>query len=92
MTKTLYTITKDVSVGIWDNEQYVARIYPDKIIVETPSVRWVGNSGSLHIYKNAIRHAACISKVLEAMADGCEEEAFELIGAELDDPYLAGYY
>lgn len=91
MAKPLYTITKPVSVGIWDNEEYVARIYRDKIIVETPIVRWVNNSGNLHISKNAIRREACIKAVLRAMEDDCEDDAFDLIGAELCDPYLSNY-
>lgn len=92
MAKPLYTITKPVSVGIWNNEQYVARIYQDKIIVESPSVQWVNNSGNLHVSKNAIRRKACIDSVLQAMLDDCEEDAFELIGGELGDMFLCHSY
>ena len=92
MATPKYTIEQDVSVGIWNNEQYVARIYSDKIIVEMPYVRWLNNSGSLAIAKNAIRRDACIKAIIQAMDDDCEDEAWQLIGAELDNPYLANAY
>jgi len=37
----------DIKVGIWDNETWTLRLYPDRAILKYPTVRWVNNSGSL---------------------------------------------
>lgn len=84
----LYTITKDVSVGIWDNEQYVARIYKDKVIVVTPYVKWVNNSGSLAYSKQSIRDQKIVDNVIAEIKDDCEKSAWSLIGRAIDDDHL----
>lgn len=89
--KPLYTITMDVTVGIWDTAEYIARIYADKVIVESPGVRWVNNSGSLHISKTAIRELKTVGSINQAMADDCESDAWELIGCAIDDQYLGNF-
>lgn len=83
-----YTITKPVQVGIYDSE-YVARIYADKIIVVTPTVRWVGNSGGYHEVKESIRDQKTVDAVIIDMADDCEDSAWAAIGRALQDDYLA---
>lgn len=93
MSKPLFTICKDVSVGIYDNCEIVARIYKDKIIVVSPYVKWVGNSGGYAEAKNAIRDLKIIEAVLHDLTDDCEDSAWSKIGVALDDAYLsqAGY-
>ena len=87
----LHTITQEVSVGIWNSEEYIARIYTDKVIIESPSVRWVNNSGSLHISKTAIRDLKIVASINQAMVDDCEGDAWELIGCAIDDDYLGRF-
>lgn len=87
--KAINTITKDVSVGIYDNCEYIARIYSDKIIVVSPYVKWVGNSGGYAERKEAIRDQKVIDAVLADMADDCADSAWSKIGRYLDDEYLA---
>lgn len=89
MANPKYTITKDVTVGIYDNCEYIARIYSDKIIVVSPYVKWVGNTGGYAESKNAIRDQKVIDSVLQAMADDCEDDAWLAIGMYLQDGYLA---
>lgn len=91
MANPKFTITKDVSVGIWNDEQYIARVYADKIIVESPCVKWVNNCGSLAVSKEAIRNPGVISAVLADLADDCEQTAWEKIGNALNDQYLAAW-
>ena len=81
--KPIYTIKKDISVGIWNNKEMIARIYSDKIIVESPYVKWVNNSGSLGVSKNSIRNQKIIDRILIEMKDDCEYEAWELIKREI---------
>lgn len=87
--KPLYTITKDVSVGIWNNEEYVARIYKDKIIVVSPYVRWINNSGNLDYRKESIRDQKTVDRIIQELSDDCEDTAWEIIGNYLDDTYLS---
>lgn len=87
--KATYTITKDVSVGIYDNCQYVARIYKDKIIVVSPYVKWAGNTGTYAEKKEAIRDPKVIDAVLADMADDCKDSAWAKIGRNLGNDYLA---
>jgi hypothetical protein len=87
MNKPLHTLSFDCKVGIWETA-YVARIYTDKIIIESPGIKWVNNSGSLTTSKNAIRDKSIIDQVLADIADDCESSAWEKIGAYLDDYYL----
>lgn len=61
--KPIAKITKSCSVGIWDNEQYVARIYADKITVQHPCVRWVDNTGSLCFKRHTIRDGATVAAI-----------------------------
>ena len=61
-------IEKDTSVGIYDNCQNIARIYPDRTIVHQPGIKWDGNSGTLHTYKHRITgdaHADILKAVTE---------------------------
>ncbi len=89
MSKPLFTICKDVSVGIYDNCEYIARIYKNKIIVVSPYVKWVGNTGGYAEAKNAIREPKIIEGVLQDLTDDCEDSAWGKIGSALDDDYLA---
>lgn len=89
MANPKFTISRDVSVGIFDNCEYVARIYADKIIVVSPYVKWVGNSGGYAERKEAIRTPAVITAVLADMDDDCETSAWAKIGRALGDDYLA---
>jgi hypothetical protein len=88
MATPKYTISKDVDVGIY-NGTYVARVYNDKIIVVTPTVRWVENTGTYHEVKEAIRDPDVIRMVLEDLADDCEDDAWRHIGDDLQDGYLS---
>ena len=87
--KPLSTITKNVSVGIWDNEEYVARIYKDKIIVVSPYVRWINNSGNLDYRKESIRDQKTVDRIIKELDDDCEDTAWEIIGNYFDDTYLS---
>jgi hypothetical protein len=87
--KATYTITKNVQVGIYENCDYTARIYKDKIIVVSPYVKWVGNTGGYAERKEAIRNQKVIDSVLADLADDCEDSAWAKIGRALDDEYLA---
>lgn len=69
----------NISVGIWNNEEMIARIYSDKIIVENPYIKWINNSGNLGISKNSIRNQKIIDRILIEMKDGCEDKAWDLI-------------
>lgn len=89
MANPKYTITRDVSVGIYDNCEYTARVYADKIIVVSPYVKWVGNSGGYAERKEAIRTPEVVAAVLADLADDCEDSAFAKIGRAIDDEYLA---
>jgi aspartate ammonia-lyase len=89
MAKPLNTITKDVIVGIYDNCEYVARIYADKIIVVTPYIKWVGNTGGYAESKQTIRDSKTIAAVLADLADDCEDTAWSKIGNYLQDDWLS---
>lgn len=88
MANPKYTITRDVSVGIYNNCEYIARVYADKIIVVSPYVKWVGNSGGYAERKEAIRTPAVVAAVLADLADDCEDSAFAKIGRAIGDEYL----
>lgn len=87
MARPICKITKDVVVGIYDSE-YSANIYADKIIVTTPYIKWIDNSGSLDTKKNAIRDKKIIDKVIAVLNDDCEDSAWDIIGRELYDEHL----
>lgn len=89
MANPKHTTTRSVSVGIYDNCNYVARVYADKIIVVSPYIKWVGNSGGYAECKNAIRDHAVIASVLADLADDCEDSAWSKIGRSIDDEYLS---
>lgn len=89
MANPKHTITCDVSVGIYDNCEYTARVYADKIIVVSPYVKWVGNSGGYAERKEAIRVPTVIAAVLADLADDCEDSAWAKIGRSLGDEYLS---
>ena len=81
--KPLYTLTRNTNVGIYDNCEFVARIYKDKIITCTPYVRWVGNTGGYAERKDAIRDQKIIDAVLADMADDAEDSALDRINQYL---------
>jgi hypothetical protein len=89
MANPKYTITRDVSVGIYDNCEYIARVYADKIIVVSPYIKWVGNTGGYAESKQAIRDTAVVVAVLADLADDCEDSAWAKIGRALGDEYLS---
>ncbi len=87
MAKPDYTLGKDCKVGIF-NAEYVARVYSDKIIVTTPYVKWVDNSGSYAEKKESIRDQALVDEVRREIEDGAETTAWQVIGRHLGDEYL----
>ena len=74
----MQTITKDVTVGIYDGEQ-IAHIHKDKIICTIPYVKWVGNSGGYAERKVSIRNQAIVNAVLKEMEDDCKDSAWNII-------------
>lgn len=90
MTKPEYTISKDVQVGIYDSA-YVARIYKDKIIVISPYVKWVGNTGGYAESKQSIRDQEIIDLIIKELDDDCEEPAWGIIGRAIGDDWLMAY-
>ena len=79
------TITRDKSVGIWDNCTDVARVYDERTVATIEGVRWIGNSGNLHEYKYRITGKAH-EQILAALEDGCDETAWAIIyGYDEDD-------
>ena len=82
--KPLYTITADVSVGIYDNCVQVARIYADKIVCVLPYVKWTGNTGGYAEKREVIRVKSIVDKVIDAMGDGCEDSAWSEIDRYFD--------
>ena len=89
MSKPIQTITKDCQVGIYDNCEYIARVYADKIIVVSPYVKWIGNTGGYAEAKNAIRDAATIKSASAALADDCEDDFWQVVGNYLQDGFLS---
>ena len=87
--KATYTITKSVQVGIYENCEYIARVYADKIIVVSPYVKWVGNTGGYAERKVAIRDVKVVNAVLADLSDDREDSAWAKIGRYLDDAYLS---
>jgi hypothetical protein len=83
-----HTITKDVKVGIYENCEYVARVYADKITVKSPYVKWTGNTGGYAEKKEVIRNQEVVDAVLADLADDAEDTAWERIGEHLGDGYL----
>jgi hypothetical protein len=83
------TITKDCKVGIYDNCDYVARIYPDRIVVTSPYVKWAGNTGGYAERKERITDTRTLERVQAALADDAEDSAWGAIGRALDDEWLA---
>ena len=85
--KPIHKITKDVQVGIY-NSGYIARIYKDKIIVVSPYVKWVGNTGVYAEAKKSIRDQKIVDKIIAAINDECEDTVWAVIGNYLQDNYL----
>ena len=79
--KPQYTIRQDVKVGIYDNCEYIARVYVDKIVTVSPYVKWVGNSGGYAEHKEIIRDQATVDAVLVNLQDGAEDRAWQIIHA-----------
>lgn len=77
-------ITRDISVGIYDNCTDIARIYPDRTVATLAGVRWVGNTGGYHEYKYRIAGDAH-KRILAAMADDAVETAWEIIYEATED-------
>jgi hypothetical protein len=89
MATPKFTLSLDVQVGIYDNCEYIARVYSDKIIVVSPYIKWVGNTGGYAERKEAIRTPALIAAVLADLDDDCEDSAWAKIGCALGDGYLS---
>lgn len=88
MATPINTITLSTSVGIYDRCAYVARIYKDKIIITTPYVKWIGNSGGYAEKKTAIRELDLIKAIETDLANDCEASAWNKIGKAIGDEYL----
>ena len=88
MNKPKYTITKEVTVGIYENCKYIARIYTDKIIVIIPYIKWVNNTGGYDERKEAIHDQKIIDAVLADLSDECDDSAWHKIGIYLNDSWL----
>jgi hypothetical protein len=82
-------ITKDVQVGIYENCEYVARVYADKIILVSPYVKWVGNTGGYAESKVALRDPKLVADVRTDLADDAEDSAWGKIGRYVQDGYLS---
>jgi hypothetical protein len=76
--KPLHTLTRQQSVGIWDNEKFIARVYADKIICVQPYIKWRNNSGTLEYVKYSIRDPEVIGWVLMEIKDGCDDSAIDI--------------
>ena len=87
--RPLHTITMPCKVGIYDNSEYTARVYRDKIIVTSPYVKWVGNTGGYAERKEAIRDQAVVDAVIRDIADDAETSAWRKIGIALNDEWLS---
>ena len=87
-------ITKDCKVGIYDNCEYIARIYADRIVVTSPYVKWAGNTGGYAERKERITDPATLAAVRADLADDAEDSAWGAIGNALGDDWLmqAGAY
>jgi len=82
------TITLETKVGIYDNCEYVARVYGDKIIVVSPYVKWTGNTGGYAEAHEAIRDKAVVDAILADLDDDCEDSAWQKIGRAIGDEFL----
>ncbi len=85
--RPIHTLRYGCKVGIYDSA-YVARIYSDKIIVVSPYVKWVGNTGGYAESKQSIRDQRIVDRVIQELADDCETSAWNIIGGALDNEYL----
>lgn len=86
--RMLRELRKGVKVGIYDNCEYIARIYKGKIVVTVPYVKWIGNSGSYAERKERISDIQTVREV-QACGYGQTERAWGIIGQSLNDPYLS---
>jgi len=77
------TITKLVTVGIWDNCTATLRVYDDRTVATIPEVRWVGNTGGYHEGKYRIT-GDYHREIVACLADGAEESAWQAAHAALN--------
>ena len=83
------TITLDCQVGIYERCHYVLRLYPSKIVITTPYVKWESNStGGYAERKDRIMNPLLVAKIRVFMKNGQEHRAWAAIGEYLNDPYL----
>jgi hypothetical protein len=80
------TISNEISVGIYDHCQQIARIYHDRTVATLPYVKWVGNTGGYAERKIRITGAAH-EEILLAAEDGATDTAWEVINAVADGGY-----
>lgn len=88
MAKLIKEITKPVKVGIYDNCRYSARLFPEKVIVRTPYIRWVRNSGNLAIRLQVITHQGIVNRIIQETKKENYNSAWSIIGNYLGDPFL----
>ena len=83
------TITLDCHVGIYERCHYVLRLYPSKIVVTTPYIKWDTHStGGLAERKDRILNAFLVAEIRAWIKAGEENRAWAAIGEYLNDPYL----
>jgi len=82
------TLRKPCKVGIYDWAEYTARIYPDRIVLTTPYVRWVGNTGSYAESKERLMDPELLARVSALLADDAIERAWGTIGRAAGDEWL----
>lgn len=82
--KPITTLRKDAQVGIYDCE-FIARVYRDIIVVISPYVKWVGDTGGYAEYKDTIRDEEIVAKVLMSLDDGDDDTAWDYIHQATDD-------
>lgn len=88
MAKLIKEIVKPVQVGMFENCKYSARIFPDKVIVRTPYIRWIRNSGNLATRLQVITHQGIVNKIIQEAKKESHDSAWAVIGNYLDDPFL----
>lgn len=86
--KREYTLRKAVKVGIYDNCEYAARIYKDRIVVTIPYVKWEGNNGCRAERKERITDLKTVREATQAAAYRQDERAWSIIGNYIQDAYL----
>lgn len=87
--KREYTLRKDAKVGIYDNCEYVARLYKDRIVLTIPYVKWEGSTGGYAERKERITDLKTVREATQAAAYRQDERAWSIIGNYIQDAYLA---